>query len=144
MLLGQRVCVYAQSTKQNRVEENVGAMPSGPRWNITQLRERGDLRRLPHSRTALSGVTLRGLSPEDQDCAASYVKSEKPELTEAEEGGGGWGPGPGRGGSRGTRPAVGEFWGSHVRHGDHRDRDCIANLKSAEGHLPYSPARPER
>lgn len=46
-------------------------------------------------RTTLSDVTLRGPSPEDQDRAASYVKSEKAELTEAEEGGGGQGLGAG-------------------------------------------------
>lgn len=50
---------------------------------------------MPHSRTALSDVTLRGLSPKDQECVASYVKSEKAKLTEAEEGGGGQGLGAG-------------------------------------------------
>ena len=96
-------------TKQNRVEENVGAVPSGPRWNITQLLERGDLCRLPHSRTALSDVTLRGLSLKDQDCAASYVKSEKAKLTEAEEGSGGQGLGAGGQGEAGRGAHV-QLW----------------------------------
>lgn len=60
-------------------------------------------------RTTLSDVTLRGLSPEDQDRAASYVKSEKAELAEAEEGGGGPGAG-GRGQGEAGQGAHVQLW----------------------------------